>query len=160
MRVAENNYFSIPHSIRGITPRKFFSVLFLYSFRWEYRKKRRRYMCRRSMVVFLLNANSNRISAIRRLVFHRNWIGKINVFIIFETRGLDSIHIKPYACYWSLIEYSFYTTLQFLTFYTLFCYRQLGCLAFSLGFWPKIKQFLSNCLASVWTFSFKTACFC
>ena len=43
--------------------------------------------------------------------------------------------------------------------YTLF-YRQLGCLAFSLVFWPKIKQFLSNCPASDWTFSFKTACFC
>ena len=27
-------------------------------------------------------------------------------------------------------------------------YRQLGCLAFSLKFWQKIKQFLSNCPAS------------
>ena len=31
---------------------------------------------------------------------------------------------------------------SFLFHYTLF-YRQLGCLAFSLGFWPKIKQLLS-----------------
>ena len=34
-------------------------------------------------------------------------------------------------------------------------YRQLGCLAFSLRFWPKIMQFFSNCHASDWTFSFK-----
>ena len=27
-------------------------------------------------------------------------------------------------------------------------YRQLGCLAFSLRFWPKIKQLLSNCPSS------------
>ena len=32
-------------------------------------------------------------------------------------------------------------------------YRQLGCLAFSLRSWPKIKQFLSNCPASDWPFS-------
>ena len=31
-------------------------------------------------------------------------------------------------------------------------YRQLGCLAFCLIFWPKIKQFLSNCPALDWTF--------
>ena len=31
---------------------------------------------------------------------------------------------------------------------THFFYRQLGYLAFSLRFWPKIKQFLSNCPAS------------
>ena len=37
--------------------------------------------------------------------------------------------------------------------------RQLGCLAFSLRFWSNIKQFLSNCPASDWTFSFKTADF-
>ena len=43
--------------------------------------------------------------------------------------------------------------------YTLF-YRQIGCLAFSLRFWPKIKQLLSNCPASDWTFSFKTGDFC
>ena len=42
--------------------------------------------------------------------------------------------------------------------YTYF-YRQLGCLAFSLRFWPKIKQF-SNCPASDRTFSFKTGDFC
>ena len=39
-------------------------------------------------------------------------------------------------------------------------YRQLGCLAFSLRFLPKTKQFLSNFPASDWTFSFKTAYFC
>ena len=38
--------------------------------------------------------------------------------------------------------------------------RQLGCLAFSLRFWPKIKQFPSNCPASDWSFSFQTAEFC
>ena len=32
--------------------------------------------------------------------------------------------------------------------------------AFSLRFWPRIKQFLSNCPASDWTFSFQTAGFC
>ena len=42
-------------------------------------------------------------------------------------------------------------------FYTFFLYRQLGCLALSLRFWPKIKQFLSNCPASDWIFSFKTS---
>ena len=42
---------------------------------------------------------------------------------------------------------------------TLF-YRQHGCLAFSLRLLPKIKQFLSNCPASDWTFSFETADFC
>ena len=31
-------------------------------------------------------------------------------------------------------------------------YRQLGCLAFSLRFRPKIKQLLSNCPTSGWTF--------
>ena len=41
-----------------------------------------------------------------------------------------------------------------------FFYRQLGCLAFSLRFWPKIKQFLSNCPASDWSFTFQTADFC
>ena len=39
--------------------------------------------------------------------------------------------------------------------YTMFC-RQLGCLAFSLTFWPKIKQLLSNCPASDWSFSLAT----
>ena len=29
----------------------------------------------------------------------------------------------------------------------IFLYRQLGCLALSLRFWPKIKQLLSNCPA-------------
>ena len=38
-------------------------------------------------------------------------------------------------------------------------YRHLGCLAFSLRFWPKIKQLLSNCPASDLTFSSKTANF-
>ena len=33
---------------------------------------------------------------------------------------------------------------------------QLGCLAFSLKFLPKIKQFLSDCPTSDRTFSFKT----
>ena len=47
--------------------------------------------------------------------------------------------------------------LQGTLFYT---YRQLGCLAFSLRFWPKIKQLLSNCSALDWTFSFKTGDFC
>ena len=32
---------------------------------------------------------------------------------------------------------------------TLFFYRQLDCLAFSMRFEPKIKQLLSNCLASI-----------
>ena len=41
--------------------------------------------------------------------------------------------------------------------YTFF-YR-LGCLALSLRFWPKNKQFLSNC-PQIWVFSFKTADFC
>ena len=40
--------------------------------------------------------------------------------------------------------------------YTFF-HRQLGCLAFSLRFWTKIKQLLSNCPASDLTFSSKTA---
>ena len=40
-----------------------------------------------------------------------------------------------------------------------FFYRQLGCLAFSLRFWPEIKQLLSNCPASDLTFSSKTAYF-
>ena len=43
---------------------------------------------------------------------------------------------------------------------TFFFYRQLGCLAFSLRFWQKIKRILSNCPASDWTVSFKTAYFC
>ena len=34
-----------------------------------------------------------------------------------------------------------------------------SCLAFSLKFWPKIKQFPSNCSASDWAISFKTANF-
>ena len=38
-------------------------------------------------------------------------------------------------------------------------YRQLGCLAFSLRFWLKIKQLLSNCPASDRSFSIKTADF-
>ena len=42
--------------------------------------------------------------------------------------------------------------------YTFF-YRQLGCLAFSLRFWPKIKHLLSNCPASDLTFSSKSANF-
>ena len=37
--------------------------------------------------------------------------------------------------------------------YTFF-YRQLGCLAFSLKFWPNINQFLSNCPASDLIFFF------
>ena len=45
-------------------------------------------------------------------------------------------------------------------YYTHFLCRQLGCLAFSLRFWPKIKQFLSICRASDWTSSFKTADVC
>ena len=36
---------------------------------------------------------------------------------------------------------------------THFFYRQLGCLAFSLRFWPKIKPFP----ASVWTFFFQNS---
>ena len=40
-----------------------------------------------------------------------------------------------------------------------FLYRRLGCLAFSLRFWQIIKQLLTNCLASDWTFSLKTANF-
>ena len=43
--------------------------------------------------------------------------------------------------------------------YIYFLYRQLGCLAFSLRFWSKIKQLLSNCPASDWTFFSKTAYF-
>ena len=50
-------------------------------------------------------------------------------------------------------------TRQSLVSYSFF-YRQLGCLAFSLWFWPKIKQLVSNCPASDWTFSFKTGDFC
>ena len=34
----------------------------------------------------------------------------------------------------------------------------LGCLAFSLIFWPKIKQLLNNCPASDLTFFFKNNC--
>ena len=33
-----------------------------------------------------------------------------------------------------------------------FFYRQLGCFAFSLRFWPKIRQLFSNCPASDFTF--------
>ena len=42
--------------------------------------------------------------------------------------------------------------------HTFFIGNSVG-LAFSLLFWPKIKQLLSNCPASDWTFSFKTADF-
>ena len=45
----------------------------------------------------------------------------------------------------------------YLNRYTFF--RQLGCLAFSLRFCPKIKQFLSNCPASDLIFLQKTANF-
>ena len=45
-----------------------------------------------------------------------------------------------------------------LVVYTFF-YRKLSGLAFSLRFWAKIKQLLSNYPTSDWTFSFKIANF-
>ena len=41
----------------------------------------------------------------------------------------------------------------------IFFYRQPGCLAFSLKFGPKIKQFLSNFPSSDWVFFFRNSWF-
>ena len=61
--------------------------------------------------------------------------------------GLGSIlQISRLNRWQILIRYKLITTVHIF-------YRQLGCLAFSLRFWPKIKQLLSNCPASDLTFS-------
>ena len=53
----------------------------------------------------------------------------------------------------TLVQSSSFFSIQLHTFFS----RQLGCLAFSLRFWPKIKQFLSNCPASL-DFFFQNRC--
>ena len=69
------------------------------------------------------------------------------------------------SCLWFVLEFHCFVEVKLKYFpvpgglwippipITLFFHRQLGCLAFSLIFWPKIKQLLSNCRASDLTFS-------
>ena len=49
----------------------------------------------------------------------------------------------------------FFILIHVYTFFN----RQLGCLAFNLKFWPKIKLILSNCPASDWVFFFQNNLF-
>ena len=78
------------------------------------------------------------------------WCKKIKTFQLRENRGILTI---PSGDHWVG-----FGSLQKMSRYTFF-YMQLGYLAFSLRFWPKINQLLSTCPASDLIFSLKTANF-